>query len=277
MKRKVFFDQNLENRFNKDGYVTIPLLDASKLNELFALLNDLQSGSDQTNVNTNSSYELSFFNKDEAYKKLVLEKIYNFFKPLLDEVLDNYQPLIVNLFNKKPGKGEVPLHQNWTFVDESKFTSVSVWIPLCDVNRKNGTLEVVPGTHKSLTPYRSPSIPWVFQGLEKPIKKKYMVPLDLKVGEVGILDDAILHYSRDNTSSKDRGTIQLIMTPGEATAIHYYCPNIKNGEIEVYQVDANFFADFNMHDKPAGVPLIDKFKFQFSPIKNERSFAALVK
>ncbi len=56
----------------------------------------------------------------------------------------------------------MPIHQNWTFVDEDKFTSVSVWVPLCDVSRFNGTLEVVPKTHNTLTKYRSPSIPWVF-------------------------------------------------------------------------------------------------------------------
>lgn len=276
MKKNIFKDIDLENKFNKEGYVTLRLLNNEELSELFALLDELKSHYDRKNVNTNSSYELSFFSNNPDFKKMVLDKVYAFFKPHLDNILDNYKPLIVNLFNKKPGTGEVPLHQNWTFVDESKFTSVSVWIPLCDVSRKNGTLEMVPGSHKTLTAYRSPSIPWVFTGLEKTIKKNYMKPLELKVGEVAILDDAILHYSGNNNSTMDRATIQLIMTPEIATPIHYYCTNLKKGDLEVYKVDSDFFANFNMHSKPEHVPLIDKINFKFSPIKSEKDFATLV-
>lgn len=276
MKKNIFKNILLENKFEKDGYITLDLLDKEALQNLFQLLNELAQMKDESNVQIKSSYELSFFNSDASYKRLVFDKVYAFFKPYLDSILDNYEPLIINLFNKKPGTGEVPLHQNWTFVDESKYTSVSVWIPLCDVSRKNGTLEMSPGTHKNLSAYRSPSIPWVFSGLEKVIKKNYMKPLELKVGQIAILDDAILHYSGENKSDKDRGTIQLIMKPKEAKAIHYYCENIKHGELEVFEVTPDFFTTFDMRLKPSGVPVIERISFTHKPIKKENEFKRLV-
>lgn len=276
MKRTIFRYQSLNDRFNKEGYITLPLLNEEQLHNLFNLLNELKAKSDNTKVNVSTSYELSFFNENKELKKDILEKIYTFFKPILDNILDDYTPIIINLFNKKPTTGEVPLHQNWTFVDESKYTSVSVWIPLCDVSKVNGTLEVSPGTHNTLTAYRSPSIPWVFKGLEKKIIDNYMVPLNLKVGQVAILDDAILHYSGVNKSPNDRGTIQLIMKPTEAKAIHYYCDKNVPNELEVFEVNEDFFTKFNMHQKPEGVPLIEKMPFTYKPIKNISEFSKKV-
>ncbi|MEZ5002388.1 MAG: phytanoyl-CoA dioxygenase family protein [Chitinophagales bacterium] len=275
MKRNIFKESILENRFNENGFVTLDLLEKEDLDQLFLLLDDLKTKSDSSNVNVKSDYELSFFNKDIAYRKMVLERIYEFFKPYLDPILDDYEPLIVNLFNKKPSSGEVPIHQNWTFVDEDNYTSVSVWIPLCNVSRKNGTLEVVPKTHDRLTPYRSPSIPWVFAGLEKVLKKKYLQPLELKLGQIAILDDAILHWSSENNSREDRATIQLIMKPKEAMPIHYYCEDLKKGELSVYQVDSDFFASFNMHERPKNVEIVGKRNFTYKRL-NEREFRRLI-
>ena len=267
--RKVFHAEAMENEFNQKGYVTLDLLDEQKFTELQELLADLNKSTDKTNVNIQSEYELSFFNRDVDYRRMVLRRINDFFKPLLDPILDNYEPLIVNLFNKKPGSGEVPIHQNWTFVDESKYTSVSVWIPLCDVSRLNGTLEVVPKTHNTLTNYRSPSIPWVFEGLEEVLKEKYLQPLELKKGQIGILDDAILHWSSENNSDHDRATIQLIMKPVEAMPLHYYCEDLDRGELSVYKVDSDFFASFEMHDRPKDVPVVATEHFSYHKMNED--------
>lgn len=264
--RRVFRSEELENEFQREGFVTMDLLNESKFKELQQLLHELLHSTDKENVNIQSEYELSFFNKDMEYRKKVLTRVYEFFKPMIDKILDGYEPLIVNLFNKKPGGGEIPIHQNWTFVDEDEFTSVSVWIPLCPVSRLNGTLEVVPKTHNTLTNYRSPSIPWVFKGLEEVLKEKYLQPLELVPGQIGILDDAILHWSSDNDSQADRSTIQIIMKPKEAKALHYYCEDLNKGDLTVYEVDSDFFAGFEMNSRPEGVPVMGKTTFKYEAI-----------
>ena len=264
--RRIFHEDTLEDEFNEEGFVTLDLLDSDKFSDLIKMVNELKSTSDSKNVNMQSEYELSFFNKDAEYRKKVVREVYAFFKPLLDGILDNYEPLIVNLFNKKPGSGEIPVHQNWTFIDESIYTSISVWIPLCDVEHKNGTMEVVPKTHNRMSNYRSPTIPWIFEGLQEVLKDKYLQPLELVKGQIAILDDAIIHWTSENNSEYDRPTIQLIMKPKEAVPLHYYCENFGKGEISVYQVDSDFFSTFEMFTRPAGVPIMAKDHHKYERI-----------
>ena len=269
--RNVFLDPALQASFDKTGYITAELMNETELTDLFDLLGQLKSNRENDKFTTDSSYKLSFFNADSGYRKKVLEEIGAFFQPKVDKILDNYVPLIINLFDKEPGPGEVPIHQNWTFVDEDKFTSVSVWIPLCEVSRENGTLEIYPGSHRVLTKYRSPTIPWVFREQLEVLKEKYLKPFEMKPGQVGIIDDSIIHWSSDNNSKKVRSTIQLIMIPKEATPIHYYNPEKgDSGELQVYKVDSEFFTTFNMNEKPKNVELIGNEPFENEVLTEER-------
>ena len=178
--------------------------------------------------------------------------VYSFMKPLIDSIIVNYKPVMINLFNKHHGTGEVPIHQNWTFVDERIYTSISVWCPLQDVNRANGTLEVVPGTHKVICDYRGPSIPWVFDNLNDLMKEKYMLPLQLRFGQIAVIDDSIIHFSGDNNTESERKAIQLILKPEEATTIHCFKSDKSINEIHIIDVEDDYFFDFNMWEAPKG-------------------------
>ena len=254
---QVFNNPDLERQFDIDGAVIVDLFPKEKLADLQALLSKLREEGNRHAANVDSSYKLSFFNSSPEYRKHVLEEVGAFFQPMVDVHLNGYEPLIINVFDKEPGTGEVPIHQNWTFVDESKFTSVSVWIPLIDSSRENGTLEVVKGTHRVLTDYRSPSIPWVFENIREELKERHLEPLEVKVGQAGIIDDSIIHWSSENDSEQVRTAIQLIMVPREATPIHYYGTGENDDyKLEVFKVDSDFFTRFDMHKKPEGVERI---------------------
>ena len=261
--RKVFNESTLEQEFDKNGFVPISLLNPSGLGELSAILENLKEEGEKGMDEIKSSYKLSFFSSDTAYRKKVFEQLGNFFQEKIDKFLFRYKPLIVNIFDKEPDQGEVPVHQNWTFVDESKFTSVSIWIPLTDVSRENGTLEVVRGSHKVLTKYRGPSIPWVFEDLIDQLKEKYLEPINLQAGEAVILDDSIIHWSSENKTGNNRLAVQLIMIPEEATPIYYYRSSDPHAEqLQVFEVDSDFFTRFNMNEKPEDIKSIGYIDFQ---------------
>jgi hypothetical protein len=248
MKQQVLKSSDLQKRFDRDGFVLVDLLNEDKLSELFKVLEGLKQDKKNTKLSIDSGYNLSFFSESDEYRKKVFEVISNFFQPLVDEYLDRYKPLIINTFDKEPGTGEVPVHQNWTFVD---------------------TLEVVPGSHDVLTPYRSPTIPWVFEGLADVLKAKYMEPLNLHVGQVAILDDALLHYSSVNDTDNVRSTVQLIMKPENAPAIHYYRTDPEADSLEVFEVNKEFFTRFKMNEKPSDVPHVATIPFSYASFSEQ--------
>ena len=250
-RRNVFTDPAMEAQFDKDGYVVVDFMTPDEVDGLFKLLGEIRKEGESVKSNTDSEYKLSFFADSPEYRMKILNEVGGYFQKMADRFLDRYQPLIINIFDKEPGGGEVPVHQNWTFVDESKYTSVSIWIPLLDVTRKNGTMEVVKGSHRVLTDYRSPSIPWCFQDLFDVLKDKYFEPLNLTLGQAAIIDDGILHYTSINETDTTRSTIQLILHPEDATPIHYYQdPENKFPQLEVFEASADFFTKFDMHKKP---------------------------
>lgn len=272
--RRLLINDELEKQFHRDGFITLDLLSEDKVIELFQLISDLNQGHIKNSIEENSTYKLSFFNNDLEFKKKVFDTLTAFFQPIVDKHLKNYKPLIINIFDKEPSKGEVPIHQNWTFVDEDKYTSVSVWIPLVNVSRENGTLEVVKGTHKILSKYRSPSLPWVFDDLNDILKKKYLEPFELKIGQAAIIDDGILHWSSENKTDVVRTAVQLIMIPEEADAIHYH-QEVGEEYTKVYKVDPEFFMQFNMKEIPDGYPVIDRKKISLKKL-NEEEFVNIV-
>jgi ectoine hydroxylase-related dioxygenase (phytanoyl-CoA dioxygenase family) len=266
--KMIFSDHKLSNQFSKDGFVVLDLLNDNEFQQLETLYFKLFNEYQKVQSNTKSDYDLSFFRQSGDVKKQIFDEMWCFFESKIKQYLPDYEPLIINMFNKQPGTGEVPIHQNWTFVDEDYHTSVSVWIPLCDVSRKNGTLEVIPGTHLNISKFRGPSIPWAFKGMENLLKEKYMQPLELIKGQVSILDDAIIHYSADNHSGAERPTIQLILKPKKAKAIHYHTPDIQSGKLNKYEVDASFFMDFDMKSEKINAPLIETISFK-PPVMTE--------
>jgi len=272
--RQVLNNEELERSFHKDGFVTIELLNKDEIEQLKLLIIDLNKGHIESSTLENSTYKLSYFNDDLEYKHRVFKELSVFFQPKVDKFLKGYKPLIINIFDKEPGVGEVPIHQNWTFVDEDEYTSVSVWIPLIDVSHDNGTLEVVKGSHKVLCKFRSPTIPWVFDELNEQLKDKYLEPFEFSVGHAAIIDDGILHWSSDNKTAKVRTAIQLIMVPDDATPIHYH--SNEKGEADVIKVDKDFFMKFNnMRDIPTGYPIIGKRKISIKKL-NEDEFKEVV-
>lgn len=252
--RQIFRDPGHQKQFEEDGYIIVPFLAPE---EVQALL-DFKNGTRPDNrFNTNAedaTYHFTFLDTNIDYKKEVFNTVMGFFQPAIDKYMIDYKPLIVNFVLKDPGYGEVPVHQNWNFVDEEKFRSFSVWVPLIDTNKENGTLEIIPGTHTQnfYNALRSPWIPWYFKDFSDFVIKEYHRPLDVKAGHAVIFDDSLIHYSTPNSSDKQRIVIQNIIIPKETEAVHYYVDPARPETLQVMTVDKEFYLDYDMRATPKG-------------------------
>ena len=271
--RKVFNDALLQEQFDKDGYVRVPFISKERVEKLKqAFFNTLpQSGGtiipeDVLTVDVpDITYDFTFIDKSPEYKRLVFDVIAKEFKPEVNKYLADYKPIIANFIRKKTDSGEVPLHQNWAFVEERKCTSVSIWCPLVDSTIENGTLQVVPGSHKRFGEFRGPMVPWQLDNIKNEIIENYLVPLETKAGDCVILDDSIIHYSALNKTNHLRLAIQLILIPAEFYSVHYHLDPQNPTEIKIWEVDKDFYMQFNPWMKPentktlGSIPYSQKF------------------
>ncbi len=269
--RRVLNDSELEIQFQKNGFVSVPFISEKEVEELKQLFFDTLPNSggqirpEDTGLEANFeiNYDFTFIDKNPEYKRKVYEIISSYFKPHMERLLSNYKPIIANYIRKKHDTGEVPLHQNWSFADEKKCCTVSIWCPLVDSTVENGTLQVVPGSNKRFGEVRGPMIPWELEGIKNEIIQKYLVPLETKAGDCVILDDSIVHYSAVNHSNELRLAIQLICIPTEMPALHQHMESDLNPNlVEVLEVEQDFYMEFNPWKKPDKNKIVNRFQFE---------------
>ena len=269
--RKVMNDAQLEAMFQRDGYVEIPFISKEEVEGLKQKFYDTlpKSGGQITAGETGVegagfiTYDFTFIDRNIDYKKEVFKIITEYFQPHVEKWLADYKPIIANYIRKKTDTGEVPLHQNWAFADEKKVCTVSIWCPLVDSFEENGTLQVVPGSHKRFGEVRGPMIPWELDDIKSEIISGYLKPLNVKAGNAIVLDDSIVHYSAINKTNDLRLAIQLILIPGEEPSIHYHMNPAESAElVNVLEVDRDFYMQFNPWKQPEGAKVVKQFKHQ---------------
>lgn len=266
MLRSVFRDDILEQDFQKNGYTKISFLNDNEIALLKQAYFDSlpnSKGAVDAEIKDQITYDFTFIDKNIAYKEEVFELITNVFNKQVAAYLNNYKPIIANFIRKKSDGGEVPLHQNWAFVDETKCTSVSIWCPLVDSNEANGTLQIVPGSHKRYGQVRGPMIPWELDNIKQDIITNDLVPMNIKAGEAIVLDDSVVHYSNINQTDGLRLAIQLILIPEEFASIHYHLNPQKNKtKVQVLEVDKNFYMQFNPWKEAENIKVQQSFNHQ---------------
>jgi ectoine hydroxylase-related dioxygenase (phytanoyl-CoA dioxygenase family) len=273
MRRAIFRNSNDEAAFHRLGYTVVPFLDENLVayfkDQFFKTIEQSEGAKSGEKVDYGNekeiTYDFTFTDENINYKQTVFNIITEKFQSIADNYLLEYKPIIANYIRKEENNGEVPMHQNWAFVDEMKYTSISIWVPLVDSNEDNGTLQMVNSSHKRFGRYRGPMIPWELRNLKKEIVAGHLTPMNVKAGTAVILDDSIIHYSDINKTSGLRLAIQLIMIPKEAEPIHYHFESTKSGsQISQLQANSNFYTHFHPWLKPEGLRVKRKIPYSES-------------
>lgn len=183
----------------------------------------------------------SLYSNDLTYRKTVHEKIKSIMQPTYDTLFENYKTVINSFIVKLSGpKSDFTLHQDSTGLDEFSYSPLSVWIPLQDTNLENGTLCVIPKTHSFFHPYRGISFSSPFKNYEN-LLRRYLVPINLKAGDIFLFDNRLVHYSHLNNSDNPRVVVMSGIFPTEAEIISVYKDeNTPNSPIEIYKQTDDF-------------------------------------
>lgn len=221
------------------------------------------------------NYDTSLFETDLKKKQSLFTQVKSIFAKELQLILPDFKPLMINYWTKKPGNGEVEIHQNWSHIDESKNRSYSIWIPLQNCDHQNGTMHVIPYSHLLFKKPRGlNSSDYLFRGIPQNILYKLHIEIKLKVGEFVVFDDALLHYTSANQSNTNRDAVQLVVVPENAQA-KFYHKNWETGMIDEYNADDSFYRNLSVGSASSKVAE-DAVKYaEIADTKDSRAYGIL--
>jgi hypothetical protein len=243
--KRAFLDLALAEGFERAGYVVADLLSASEvscLREAHARLGD----------DLSMPFRASVFGRDAGRRRAIDAQIKAVFAAPVSRHLRGHRSLTAGFLEKRswPEPAEVPLHQDWTFVDESRHRSLNFWCPLEDVDETNGCLWVLPGSHQLPYHLRAPFGPTPYAAFAAALSLQ-LESVPMRAGQVLIHDHRLLHASCANRSARSRLAAACVVVPEEAQVLHY-CHDRTGGpeRYQRYRVDEAFFCDYQVGHRP---------------------------
>jgi hypothetical protein len=251
-------DPQKQKELEKNGYVVIPFLTKKDVTELNQFYNEIHSGGSPPNFI--EGIHMTTWCKDGEYKKKVSGFLEHLFSRPTQTFFDHVRRLNHVFIVKKTGKDTTfKVHQDWNVVDESKYESVNVWVPLHDVDETSGALWVLPGSHKIKRKIRGagylfPDYSAYFNELEKK-----SISVKLKAGEAIVFYHSIIHGSPPNMANNDRRAACFSIIPENAPLCIYFQPTA-NDSLEQYEPTDDFMFQYDylrtesVHKPPAPKP-----------------------
>jgi Phytanoyl-CoA dioxygenase (PhyH) len=238
MVKPIFKNNALQQQFETDGFVKITLLSAENIIALKTLFNHYFP-------NPSADFFSSSYENDYPRKKKISDAIGEILLPQLETIFIDYTWFGSAFLSKGNGlRSEMPMHQDWTIVDETKYIALNIWTPLQTTTEENGTLEVIKGSHKWHNTFRAPTLPFYFDGYQSQLKEKLTVIPTLAT-EAIVLNQAIIHYSKANKTNDTRIAITTGIKSKDAPMIfHYWNKEVPN-EIEQFKQEDDFLLQFN--------------------------------
>jgi ectoine hydroxylase-related dioxygenase (phytanoyl-CoA dioxygenase family) len=167
-----------------------------------------------------------------------------------------------------------PLHQDWNIVDEKRYKSYQIWIPLQFTSPYNGGMYAVPKSHEFFNNYRSGSygIP-VVESLES--VKEICTNIHIAPGGVLVYHNGLFHASHPNQSAENRIAIIVNYVQKKAPTFYFH-KNEAAHYTELYGIDGDTLIE-NLPDLEKGMvheSLVCDEKVALSPIDNKTITAA---
>lgn len=251
--RRILVDDDLERTYAEQGWVvTEPLLTPEECAELRSRLIEF--------IPDEPPPMFSPHRGDTLDQRIEMDRIVKeAFRGSVEKLLEpTLRHLVAGVVVKNPGEaGDLPLHRDWNYVDESRYGSALVWVALEDIDRDNGGLAAVAGSHKLGLTYRG-SGPGEWPQSEEEVRdvlaSYYLTPIDVPMGCACIFENSLLHASVPNLTDQPRIVAAVSVAPGAADIVHYHVDD--EGRRWEYLLDPEFLLREHELTRAIGGPYI---------------------
>lgn len=239
MGLQIFKNEAHQAQFDKQGFIVLPFLSEKEVQELNGFFDELHP-----NLAENGFFSGSY-SSDFEYKKKASDKIVEIFSRAYEAYFTNYKPFGGAFLYKTPGvQSELAAHQDWTIVNEETDLALNCWVPLCNVTKENGALQILPGSHYKKHPVlRAPTLPFFFSGNDDVVINE-LETMEVNAGTAVILNQSVIHHSLPNISKTVRKAITAgVKSEGAQMHFHYKVP--EKEEVEIFKQDDDFLIRFD--------------------------------
>ncbi len=183
------------------------------------LLNALHLLSSKYIVEKEQTFQYSLMEHSFEENLLLHQQLNELLYPLLNTIFEQFSTYSGSLLIKPGVSGtEMNLHQDWTFTDEKKFTTCTIWIPLQDTNEQNGGLFFLPGSHRIFNNFRSHH--YETARISKALLGNLVKSIAIKKGDLVVFNPACFHGSFPNETSYSRVAISITVMDQNAPFLH---------------------------------------------------------
>ena len=164
----------------------------------------------------------------------------------------------------------LPLHQDWSVVDEDIFSTYFIWSPLQVTGPENGGLFVLEGSHNYFNVLRSGSYPSNRYPLP-PELHQFTKNIHLKPGQAILYSDQLFHGSYANSTEADRIVATARVMNNDAPLV-YFDKHSEN-QANVYEGTPKFY--LSQIDRiakglsPVDIPVLYTKDYHHVPITDE--------
>ncbi len=240
-------DREAQARFACDGYVVVDLLppaDLQSLLDIFSTCANAHPG----------AFISSLLIADTRVRASVHGAVARCLAPLAASLLADYRSIFCGFAVKAPSEagGDMPLHQDISFSRPEGRPGVSLWAALCDVDARNGGLQVVPGSHRMNAMARAPGSPSAAEPIEAFAAAGGLRQLSLRAGQAVVMNQGVLHASPGNRSNAIRVAATAVAIPAEEPLRYYHRIDASpQPMLEAYAVADTFYTTHHLGCRPA--------------------------
>lgn len=268
--RRIFLNPEHEKQLMEKGYFTLSnVLTPEQVADCIQVYQDTDTdvGSDKYNTLEVDNYD---------NRKSVYEQLNELIGEDIKKPFDNYKFLGYNFAVKKAGSNkEFPAHIDDIHADEALYTSVNVWVPLVDVDDKNGALYMLDKSHLLPQPIRGIGLPFPFQRFLDDIHARKNL-LHLKAGDAIFFHTKMVHGSPPNLTNFDRPAMVIGLIPEEAEPILYVHHNdLPEDKVELFEAPPEIFLRLNIGKRPEGFKSYGLYHYEPSEISREEFLTCL--
>lgn len=266
-------DEKAQAEFEDLGFTVIDLISPEAAEVLLDQWRGLHPGPHE-----GSAWECDFYSEDSGVKEKAYALIQDALRDAIDEQFVDHQTFLHNFVMNWPGPdGGLELHQHSSVVDEDRFRSAVIWCALTESTEDNGTLLVVPKSHRVLHHHKPERSPEWFDGLREHLVEHHLHAVSLRPGQALVFDNGVLHCSFANTTDEPRVTAVATLAP-RAAALRYY-DWVGDGSVNIYELEPSFFIE-NVAGQmewaaPEGLPTVGVEHIDFRVLTADEAAALL--